>query len=120
MRERAHALGAGLRETDGAELVVQSVYRQLPVDSMRCASHADHLATVHCDTCGLQLCPDCAIAHSSHRVRPCRYVDWGARSTQGLVRELGDLMGDAAEALHAGLDGIMSRMGFHQREQTSP
>jgi sterol 3beta-glucosyltransferase len=120
MRERAQALAARLRETDGAELVVQSVYRQLPGDAMRCANDADHLATVYCGTCGLRLCPDCAIAHSSHLVRPCRYVDWGARPPQGLVGELGDLVGDAARALHAGLDDILSRMGLHHREQTSP
>jgi sterol 3beta-glucosyltransferase len=33
MREHARALGARLRETDGVELVVQSVYRQLPTET---------------------------------------------------------------------------------------
>src|SRR4029453_11965166 len=42
MRERAHALGARLRETAGVELVVQSVYRQLPWHAMHCANDADH------------------------------------------------------------------------------
>jgi sterol 3beta-glucosyltransferase len=111
MRERARALGARLRETDGVELVVRSVYRQLPVNAMRCANDADHLATVACDTCGVRLCGDCATAHSGHRVHPYRYVDWSARPARGVVGELGELMGDAAKALQAGLDELIPRMG---------
>ena len=112
VRERAQALGGLLRESDGAELAVRSVYRQLPVDAMRCANHSDRLATVECIACGrIRLCPDCAKAHSSHLAVPCRYVDWDVRSTQGLVGGFGDLVGDAARAMLAGLDEIVSRVG---------
>jgi len=112
VRERAQALGGRLRETDGAELAVRSMYRQLPVDAMRCANHSDRLATVECIACGrVRLCPDCAKAHSSHLAVPCRYVDWEVRSTQGLVGGFGDLVGDAARAMLAGLDEIVSRVG---------
>ena len=112
VRERAQALGADVRETDGVELAVRSVYRQLPVDAMRCANHSDRLATVECIACGrIRLCPDCAKAHSSHLAVPCRYVDWDVRSTQGLVGGFGDLVGDAARAMLAGLDEIVSRVG---------
>jgi sterol 3beta-glucosyltransferase len=120
MRERAHALGARLRETDGVELVVQSVYRHLPGPAMRCANDPDHRATLSCDTCGVRLCPDCSTAHSGHRVRPCRYVDWGARPARGLVGELGELVGDAAKALQAGLDEVLPKMGLRRPEQTRP
>lgn len=120
MRERAHALGAKLRETAGVELVVQSVYRQLPWHGMRCANDADHLATVHCDTCGVRLCGDCRTAHSGHLMRPNGYVDWGARPARALVEELGDLMGDAAKALHAGLEEVMPRMGHRPHERAKP
>ena len=120
MRERAHALGARLRETAGVELVVQSVYRQLPWHAMRCANDADHLATVYCDTCSVRLCGDCRTAHSGHLVRPNRYVEWGARPVRALVEELGDLMGDAAKALQAGLEEIMPRMGHRSHERVRP
>jgi hypothetical protein len=103
-----------VRETDGAELAVQSVYRRLPVAAMRCANHLDRLATIECVACGrLRLCQECATAHSSHLVLPCRYVDWEVRSSQGLVEEFGELMGDAARAMLAGLDGLVSRVGAH-------
>jgi sterol 3beta-glucosyltransferase len=115
MRERAQALGAQLREVDGAELVVQSVYRQLPGDAMRCANAPEHLATVECIACGrLRLCPSCATAHASHLMRPCLYVDWSARPTQGLVGGLGDLVGDAARAVEVGVDEILARMGLRR------
>jgi hypothetical protein len=114
VRERAQALGARVRETEGAALAVRSVYRRLPVASMRCANHADRLATIECVACGrLRLCPDCATAHSSHLVLPCRYVDWQVRSTHGLVEEFGGLMSDAARAMLAGLDELVSRVGAH-------
>ena len=112
MRERASALGATLRQTDGVDLVVQSVYRHLPWQAMRCSNHPDQLAGVHCDTCGVRLCRGCGTAHSAHRVRPNRAVDWGARPAHGLVGELGELMGDAAKALQAGLDEIIPRIGL--------
>jgi UDP:flavonoid glycosyltransferase YjiC (YdhE family) len=111
MRERASALGARLRQLDGVELAVRSVYRHLPWQTMRCSNHPGRLARVHCDTCGVRLCRGCGTAHSAHRVRPNRAVDWGARPARGLVGELGELMGDAARALQAGLDEIIPRIG---------
>jgi sterol 3beta-glucosyltransferase len=114
VRERAEALGAWVRETDGAELTVQSVYRRLPVARMRCANHSDRLATIECLACGrIRLCPECAAAHASHLVLPCRYVDWQVRSDHGLVEGVGELMGDAARAMLAGLDQLVSRVGTH-------
>jgi UDP:flavonoid glycosyltransferase YjiC (YdhE family) len=70
VRDRARALGARLRETDGAELAVQSIYRHL---------------------------------------HPYGPVDWSTRPAHGLVRELGELLGDAGKALQAGLDEILLR-----------
>ena len=110
MRERAQALGARLRETDGVELVVRSIYRQLPAAAMRCPTDPDHLATVYCDTCGARLCQACGPAHVGHRKRPYHYVDWNARPPHRLVEELGELIGDAARALRAGLHELMPRM----------
>jgi hypothetical protein len=107
MREHAHALGSRLRETDGVELVVRSVYRQLPWQVMRCSNDSGHLATVYCDTCGVRHCRDCGTAHSGHVVHGCRYVDWGARPARGLLRELGALMGDAGKALQAGFSRVI-------------
>jgi sterol 3beta-glucosyltransferase len=104
VRERANALGARVRETDGVELTVQSVYRHLPVRAMSCSSDPDRLAAVYCETCGDRLCQDCwHTSHSGHVVRPHRYVDWSGRPGHGLAGEIGDLLGDAAQALHAGL-----------------
>jgi sterol 3beta-glucosyltransferase len=111
VRERARALGARLRETDGVELVVQSVYHQLHAHAMRCANDAEHLATVYCDTCGVRLCRDCGTAHAGHRIHSHRNVDWSARPARRLVGELGELMGDVAKALQAGLAEILPRMG---------
>jgi UDP:flavonoid glycosyltransferase YjiC (YdhE family) len=71
-RERARTLGARIRETDGVELVVQSVYRQL---------------------------------------RTTRSVDWSARPARGVVGELGELMADAAKAVHAGLEELVPGLG---------
>jgi sterol 3beta-glucosyltransferase len=70
IRERAHALGARLRETDGVERVVRSLHRHLPASGR---------------------------------------VDWSARPAPGLVGELGELLGDAGQALQAGLAEIMAR-----------
>src|SRR5262249_54518505 len=109
------ALGARIRETDGAELVVRSIYRQLPLGAMRCANHADRLAVGECVACGdIRLCVECATEHvsQSHLMRPCRYVDWDARPDAGFTGELGDLMSDAAKALLAGVDEIASKMKF--------
>jgi sterol 3beta-glucosyltransferase len=116
IRERAAELGARLRATDGAELVVQSVERHLPARAMCCAADPRHLAVVYCDTCGTRLCEACCReAHSGHLVHPYRYVDWAARAPHGLLAELGELVGDAAQALQAGLAELlpMMRSGHH-------
>jgi UDP:flavonoid glycosyltransferase YjiC (YdhE family) len=111
VRERANALGAAVRETDGAELTVQSVYRHLPVPAMSCSNDPDHLATVYCDTCGERLCQDCChTSHSGHAVRPHYHVDWSARAGHGLAGEIGELLGDAAGALHAGLAEVIPQL----------
>jgi hypothetical protein len=85
---------------------------------MRCQSHPDRLARIECLACGhLRCCPECATAHASHLGLPCRYVDWSARPDHGLVEELGDLVGDAASALLAGVDEIVGRIGFRPDER---
>jgi UDP:flavonoid glycosyltransferase YjiC (YdhE family) len=110
IRERASELGARLRATDGVELVVQSIERHLPLTAMACSHDPDHPAVRYCDTCGLALCEEQARrAHSEHRVHPHRYVDWGRSESHGLVAELGGLLGDAAQALQAGLAELMPR-----------
>jgi hypothetical protein len=107
VRERASELGARLRATDGVALTVQSIERHLPVSAMRCAESPDHLAVVFCDTCGVRLCQDCsASAHAGHVVHPYRPVDWSRRPPHGLAAELSDIVGDAAQALQAGLAEI--------------
>ena len=104
IRERASELGARLRATDGVELAVQSIERHLPLAAMACSQDPDHLAALYCDTCGLALCEEhTRRAHSEHQVHPYRYVDWGRGQAHGLVGELGELIGDAAQALQAGL-----------------
>jgi hypothetical protein len=83
---------------------------------MGCAADPRHLAVVYCDTCGLRLCEACGReAHSGHVVHPYRYVDWGGRAPHGLLGELGELVGDAAQALHAGLAELLPspRSGHH-------
>jgi hypothetical protein len=40
-------------------------------------------------------------------MHPYRYVDWARRPAHGLVGELADLIGDAANALHAGLAELL-------------
>ena len=110
MRERAQALGARLRETDGVELVVRSIQRQLEAAAIRCPIDPDHLGTVYCDTCGARLCQACGVAHAGHRKRPYHPVAWNVRPPRRLVAELGELMGDVAKALQAGLGEVMPRM----------
>jgi UDP:flavonoid glycosyltransferase YjiC (YdhE family) len=111
VRERAQALGARLREIDGADLAVQSVYRWLPVEAMRCANHPERLATIECLACGhLRLCPECVPAHAQDLKRPCRYVDWDVHRDLGLAGELGDLVSDAAQALRAGFGDLVSKL----------
>ena len=111
VRERASQLGARLRATDGAELAVQSLERHLPAPALCCAQDPEHLAVLYCDTCGVRLCEDCCrMAHSRHAVQPYRYVDWGGRAPHGLVAELGELIGDAAQALQAGLGELLPKV----------
>jgi sterol 3beta-glucosyltransferase len=110
IRERASELGARLRATDGVELTVQSIERHLPLTAMSCSHDPDHLAVRYCDTCSLALCEEQSrSAHSGHQVHPYRYVDWGVSPPHGVVAELGELIGDAAQALQAGLAELLPR-----------
>lgn len=116
IRERATELGALLRASDGAELAARSVERHLPALVMRCSADPRHLAVVYCDTCGVRLCEACGReAHSGHLVHPYRYVDWGGRAPHGLFAELGELVGDAALALQAGLAELLPKVGPGRR-----
>jgi sterol 3beta-glucosyltransferase len=104
IRERASELGAHLRATDGVELAVQSIARHLPAPVMCCSRDSDHLAVLYCDTCRVHLCESCCDAeHSGHPVHPYRYVDWSEPPPHGVIADLGELIGDAAHALQAGL-----------------
>lgn len=86
------------------------MYRWLPVEAMRCATHLDRLATVECLACGDQrLCPECVPQHAAHLKRPCRSVDWDLGQDLGLVAELSDLVDDAARAVRAGFDELVSK-----------
>jgi sterol 3beta-glucosyltransferase len=108
VRERASELGARLRATDGVELAVQSIERHLPAAALCCSHDPHHLAVLYCDTCGVRLCGDCCrTAHSGHVAHPYRYVDWGGRPPHGLVAELGEVIGDAAQAVQAGLAELL-------------
>ncbi len=110
IRERASELGARLRATDGVELAVQSFERHLPAPALCCSHDPHHLAVLYCDTCGVRLCGDCyGTAHSGHVAHPYRYVDWGGRPPHGLVAELGDVIGAAAQAVQAGLAELLPR-----------
>ncbi len=110
VRERARELGARLRATDGVELAVQSIERHLPAPALCCSHDPHHLAVLYCDTCGVRLCGDCCrAAHSGHVAYPYRYVDWGGRPPHGLVAELGEVIGDAAQAVQAGLAELLPR-----------
>ena len=83
---------------------------------MSCSQDPDHLAVLYCDTCEVRLCDDCSrTAHSAHVVHPYRYVDWGGRPSHGLAAELGELIGDAAQALQAGLAELLPtvKRGHH-------
>jgi len=108
MRAHAGELGAKLRETDGAELVVQSLYRHLPVEAMRCARDPDRLATLFCDRCGQRACSHCADTdHRGHRLLPYRYIDWGARPPHSIADELRELIVEAASALRAAFEDLV-------------
>ena len=116
IRDRATELGALLRASDGAELAARSVERHLPPLVMCCSADPRHLAVVYCDTCGVRLCEACGReAHSGHLVHPYRYVDWGGRAPHGLFAELGEVMGDAALALQAGLAELLPNVGARRR-----
>jgi len=107
MRERAAALGSKLRESDGAELAVQSIYRQLPVGAMRCATDPARLATMFCDLCGQRACAQCADTHHrGHPLLPYRYIDWGRRPPHTIADEVRELIAEAASALRAGLQDL--------------
>lgn len=110
IRERASELGARLRATDGVELTVQSIERHLPIIAMSCSHDPNHLAVRYCETCRLALCEDQSrSAHSEHEVHPYCYVDWARSPSHGLVAELGELVGDAAQALQAGFAELLPR-----------
>jgi sterol 3beta-glucosyltransferase len=111
IRVRASELGARLRATDGVELAVQSIERHLPAPAMCCSNNPDHVAVIFCDTCGVRLCEDCGrLGHAGHVVHPYRYVDWGGLPPHGLAADLGDLIGDAAQALQAGLAELLPKV----------
>jgi hypothetical protein len=79
---------------------------------MRCAHVADHLAAAYCETCAQCICRECGErSHAGHWLNAYRYVDWSARPRRGLIDELGDLVGDAARALQAGLEEIVPSIG---------
>jgi UDP:flavonoid glycosyltransferase YjiC (YdhE family) len=106
--DRARELGARLRATDGVELAVRSIERHLPAVALCCANDPEHLAVAFCDPCGKRLCVDCSRkGHDGHVVQPYRYVDWGRHSPHGTAAELGDLIGDAADALQTGLSELL-------------
>jgi len=108
LRERANALGAVVRETDGVALTVRSVYRHLPLCAMSGDSRPEHLATAYCDTCGSPVCRNCWLtSHAEHAVRPHCYVDWRARARHGVAGEIGELLGDAAQAVRTGLAEVI-------------
>jgi UDP:flavonoid glycosyltransferase YjiC (YdhE family) len=110
IRERASELGAHLRATDGVELAVQSIERHLPAPVMCCSRDPDHLAVLYCDTCRVHLCENCCRAeHSGHPVHPYRYVDWSEPPPHGVVADFGEVIGDAAHALQAGLAELVPR-----------
>ena len=116
IRERASALGARLRATDGVELAVQSIERHLPAPVMCCSHDPDHLAVLYCDTCRVRLCEGCSHAeHPGHLVHPYRYVDWSEPPPHGVVADLGALIGDAAHALQAGVAELLP--GAKRRQQ---
>src|SRR5262249_47023054 len=108
MRERASELGGRLRAIDGAELAVRSVERHLPVAALRCSQDPDHLAVLYCETCRARVCEHCGRReHSTHVLHPYGYVDWAASPPHGVVAELGELIGDAAQALQVGLAELL-------------
>jgi sterol 3beta-glucosyltransferase len=107
-RAKAKRLGARVRQRDGVQLVLRSLYRHLPVRAMRCARNATHLATAYCEQCRQRLCEECRnTAHAGHRVLSYRYVDWSVRPERTVSGTLGELIADAAQALRAGLNELV-------------
>jgi sterol 3beta-glucosyltransferase len=107
-RGKARSLGALVREHDGVDLVLRSLYRHLPVHAMRCASNPAHLATGYCQQCHQRLCEECRRrAHEGHRVHVYRYVDWSVRPERTMSGALRELIADAAQALRAGLTELI-------------
>ncbi len=107
-RRKARSLGARVRERDGVDLVLRSLYRHLPVHAMRCATNPAHLATAYCQQCRQRLCEECrSRAHDGHRVHGYRYVDWSVRPERTMSGALRELIADAAEALRAGLTELV-------------
>jgi len=107
-RGKARSLGALVREHDGVDLVLRSLYRHLPVHAMRCATNPAHLATAYCQQCRQRLCGECrSRTHEGHRVHGYRYVDWSVRPERTISGALRELIADAAQALRAGLTELV-------------
>lgn len=105
MRARAEELGARIRMTDGVELVIRSLCRQLPVVAMQCARDPEHLARVYCERCHLRLCTACYDgSHRGHAAHPYHSFDWSMRAPQHLGTELRAFIGDALQALRASME----------------
>jgi hypothetical protein len=108
MRARARRLGTKVRRRNGVELVLDSLYRHLPLRAMRCARDPDHAATVYCERCRLRLCETCQRAeHAGHRSHPYRYVDWSVRPVRTVSSAVRELIADAAHALRAGVSELV-------------
>jgi len=107
-RGKARSLGALVREHDGVDLVLRSLYRHIPVHAMRCATNPAHLATAYCQQCRQRLCGECrSRTHEGHRVHGYRYVDWSVRPERTISGALRELIADAAQALRAGLTELV-------------
>src|SRR5262249_28376919 len=108
IRARASELGALLRATDGVELTVQSIERPLPAPVMCCSHDPDHLAVLYCESCRTHVCEACwRSKHTGHVAHPYRYVDWSGPPPHGFFADVGELIGDAAHALQAGVAELL-------------
>ena len=108
IRERASELGALLRAADGVELTVQAIERHLPAPIMCCSHDPEHLAVLYCEPCRTHLCEECwRSEHTGHVAHPYRYVDWSGPPPHGLLADVGELIGDAAHALQAGVAELL-------------
>jgi sterol 3beta-glucosyltransferase len=126
VKAQAEALGARVRADDGVDLVMESIYRHLPLHAMVCAQDPDHLAVVYCADCRKRLCRACHQRdHTGHAARPYRYVDWSVRVSENVTDDLRELIADAAAALREGLGKILPivaprRRGVIFGEEESP